>query len=79
MRLPYGNISTAHLSVPYNELIHQHDSLVVSQLEITVRCLNPDDFVRHDNGWYCQLKRKSPGYRLLRALPATNNQGVTAQ
>ena len=27
MRLPYGNISTVHLSVPYNGLIHQYDSL----------------------------------------------------
>lgn len=50
MLLPDGNISTAHLNVPYNELIRQHDSLLVLQLEITVRCLYPDDFVRHDNG-----------------------------
>jgi len=28
---------------------------------------------------YCQLKRKLPRFRLLKALPATNNQEVTAQ
>jgi pullulanase/glycogen debranching enzyme len=28
MRLPDGNISTAHLSVPYNGLIRHHDSLL---------------------------------------------------
>ena len=50
MRLPDGNISEAHPIVPYNGLILQHDSLLVWWLEITVRCLYPDDFVRHDNG-----------------------------
>jgi len=28
---------------------------------------------------YCQLKRKLPRFQLLKALPATNNQEVTAQ
>jgi hypothetical protein len=50
MRLPDDNISTAYLSVPYNGLIRQHDSLLAWRSEITVRCLYPDDFVRHDNG-----------------------------
>ena len=49
MRLPDDNISAAHLSVPYNGLIRQHDSLFAWQLEITVHCLCPDDFARHDN------------------------------
>ena len=44
MRLPDGNISTAHLSVPYNGLICQHDSLLVQRFEVTVLCLYPDDF-----------------------------------
>jgi len=39
MRLPDGNISTAHLNVPYNGLIRQHDSMLGWRLEITVRCL----------------------------------------
>jgi hypothetical protein len=50
MRLPDGNISAAHLSVFYSRLVHQHDPLLVWRLEITESCLNPDDFVRHDNG-----------------------------
>ena len=50
MRLPDGNISEAHPIGPYNRLIRQHDSLLAWRLEITVRCLYPDDFVRHDNG-----------------------------
>ena len=50
MRLPDGNISAAHPIVPYNGLIRQHDSLLAWWLDITVRCLCPDDFVRHDNG-----------------------------
>jgi hypothetical protein len=49
MRLPDDNISAAHLSVPYNGLICQLDSLFAWQLEITVHCLCPDDFARHDN------------------------------
>ena len=36
MRLPDDNISAAHLSVPYNGLIRQHDSLFAWRLEITV-------------------------------------------
>ena len=50
MRLPDGNISTAHLSVTYNGPIRQHDCLLLLRLEITVHCLCPDDSVRHDNG-----------------------------
>jgi hypothetical protein len=49
MRLPDGNTSTAHLSVLYNGLIHQYNSLLAWWLEITVHCLCPDDYVRHDN------------------------------
>ncbi len=32
-------------------------------------------------GWqrYCQVKRKLPRLRLLKALPVTNNQGITFQ
>jgi len=41
MRLPDGNISTAHPSVPYNGSIRQHDSLLARRMEITVRCLYP--------------------------------------
>jgi len=48
MRLPDGNISAARPSVPYNGLIRQHDSLLAWRLEITVHCLYPDDFVRHE-------------------------------
>jgi len=48
MRLPDGNISAAHPNVPYNGLIRQRYSLLAWRLEITVRCLYPDDFVRCD-------------------------------
>ena len=48
MQLADGNISAAHLSVSYNRQFRQHDSLLSWQLEIAVRCLYLDDFVRHD-------------------------------
>jgi hypothetical protein len=39
MQIPDGNISAAHLSVLYSQLIRQHDSLLLWRLEITVHCL----------------------------------------
>lgn len=33
----------------------------------------------YDIGRYCQLKWSSPRFQPLRALPATNNQEVTAE
>jgi hypothetical protein len=50
MRLPSGNISTAHLSVLCSRLVRQVVSSLSWRLEITIRCLYLDDFVRHDNG-----------------------------
>ena len=50
MQLPDDNISAVHLTVPYNRPIRQRDSLLSWRLEITVRCLYLDDFVRNDNG-----------------------------
>ena len=37
-------VQLRHLSVPYNGLICQHDSLLVQRFEVTVLCLYPDDF-----------------------------------
>ena len=48
MQLPDGNNSVAHLSVPYNGLVRQHDSSLTWQ-EIAVRCLYLDDFVPDGN------------------------------
>ena len=55
MRLPDGNISTAHLSVLYRQLIRQHESLLARRLEITVHCLCLDGYAPDEN---------APGIRL---------------
>ena len=49
MQRPDGNISAAHPSVLYSQLIRQHDSLLAWQLEITVRCLCLDGYAPDEN------------------------------
>ena len=75
MQLPDENISAAHLTVPYNRPIGQRDSLLLLRLEITVRCLYLDDFVRHDNG---RVTHAVHVVTTFRRTESTSNHGRTA-